>query len=213
MNELSAKNLTIRFKDGQEEHTIIDNVDITCKEGQTVILSGPSGCGKSSLLYVLAMLREPSEGEVIYNQQAVKTNRERQLMRFSNFGFIFQQHFLIPYLSIVENVRIKSNITIDEAMKLVDKVGLSEYKNKKIYQLSGGQKQRVAIARALAGNPDVIFADEPTASLDKKNAIMIYDILTRVAKDKILIMATHDKSLLNGDEIIYSFDNKKIKVN
>lgn len=213
MNELSAKNLTIRFKDGQEEHTIIDNVDITCKEGQTVILSGPSGCGKSSLLYVLAMLREPSEGEVIYNQQAVKTNRERQLMRFSNFGFIFQQHFLIPYLSIVENVRIKSNITVDEAMKLVDKVGLSEYKNKKIYQLSGGQKQRVAIARALAGNPDVIFADEPTASLDKKNAIMIYDILTRVAKDKILIMATHDKSLLNGDEIIYSFDNKKIKVN
>lgn len=213
MNELSAKNLTIRFKDGQEEHTIIDNVDITCKEGQTVILSGPSGCGKSSLLYVLAMLREPSEGEVIYNQQVVKTNRERQLMRFSNFGFIFQQHFLIPYLSIVENVRIKSNITVDEAMKLVDKVGLSEYKNKKIYQLSGGQKQRVAIARALAGNPDVIFADEPTASLDKKNAIMIYDILTRVAKDKILIMATHDKSLLNGDEIIYSFDNKKIKVN
>lgn len=213
MNELSAKNLTIRFKDGQEEHTIIDNVDITCKEGQTVILSGPSGCGKSSLLYVLAMLREPSEGEVIYNQQVVKTNRERQLMRFSNFGFIFQQHFLIPYLSIVENVRIKSNITVDEAMKLVDKVGLSEYKNKKIYQLSGGQKQRVAMARALAGNPDVIFADEPTASLDKKNAIMIYDILTRVAKDKILIMATHDKSLLNGDEIIYSFDNKKIKVN
>ena len=105
---------------------------------------------------------------------------------------------------------IKSNVKKEEVENLLERIGISDLLNKKIYQLSGGQKQRVAIARALIYNPTVIFADEPTASLDKENAIQIYHLLKEFSKDKLLIMATHDKSLLDGKEKIYTFDNKKL---
>ncbi len=109
-----------------------------------------------------------------------------------------------------QNVCLKSNVKKEEVENLLERIGISDLLNKKIYQLSGGQKQRVAIARALIYNPTVIFADEPTASLDKENAIQIYHLLKEFSKDKLLIMATHDKSLLDGKEKIYTFDNKKL---
>lgn len=210
MSILSAEKLTLKFKDGSQDNVILDNVDISFSKGETVILSGPSGCGKSSLLYALALLREPSDGVIKYNNEIVKSAKEKENVRYNDFGFVFQQHYLISYLSVMENTCLKSNAKKEDAEKLLEMVGMSNMANKKIYQLSGGQKQRVAIARALVCNPTVIFADEPTASLDKENAIQIYKLLKEVSKDKLLIMATHDKSLLDGNEKVYTFENKKI---
>lgn len=210
MSILSAEKLTLKFKDGSLDNVILDNIDISFSKGETVILSGPSGCGKSSLLYALSLLREPSDGIIRYNDEIVKSKKRKEDIRYNDFGFVFQQHYLISYLSVLENVCLKSNTKKENAEKLLEKVGMSDLLNKKIYQLSGGQKQRVAIARALVNNPAIIFADEPTASLDKDNAIQIYNLLREVSKDKLLIMATHDKSLLEGKEKVYTFDNKKL---
>ncbi|MFR4351311.1 MAG: ABC transporter ATP-binding protein [Roseburia sp.] len=210
MGILSAKKLTIKFKDGNQYNAILDSVDISFSKGETTILSGPSGCGKSSILYALALLREPSDGVIKYNNEIVEGRKKKEDIRYNDFGFVFQQHFLISYLSVMENICLKSNAKKEDAEKLLEMVGMSDMSDKKIYQLSGGQKQRVAIARALVCNPTVIFADEPTASLDKENAIQIYNLLREVSKDKLLIMATHDKSLLDGTEKVYIFENKKI---
>ena len=195
MSILSAEKLTLKFKDGIQDNVILDNIDISFSKGETVILSGPSGCGKSSLLYALSLLREPSNGIIRYNDEIVKSKKRKEDIRYNDFGFVFQQHYLISYLSVLENVCLKSNTKKENAEKILEKVGISDLLNKKIYQLSGGQKQRVAIARALVNNPAIIFADEPTASLDKDNAIQIYNLLREVSKDKLLIMAAHDKSL------------------
>jgi putative ABC transport system ATP-binding protein len=210
MNILSAEKLTLKFKDGSRDNVILDNVDISFSKGETAILSGPSGCGKSSLLYALSLLREASDGIIKYNNEVVKSKRSKEDIRYNDFGFVFQQHYLISYLSVIENVCLRSNTKKEDAMRLLERVGMSKLLDKKIYQLSGGQKQRVAIARALVNNPTIIFADEPTASLDKDNAVQIYNLLQEVSKGKLLIMATHDKSLLKGKEKVYTFDNKKI---
>lgn len=210
MNILSAEKLTLKFKDGSRDNVILDNVDISFSKGETAILSGPSGCGKSSLLYALSLLREASDGIIKYNNEVVKSKRSKEDIRYNDFGFVFQQHDLISYLSVIENVCLRSNTKKEDAMRLLERVGMSKLLDKKIYQLSGGQKQRVAIARALVNNPTIIFADEPTASLDKDNAVQIYNLLQEVSKGKLLIMATHDKSLLKGKEKVYTFDNKKI---
>lgn len=210
MNILSAEKLTLKFKDGSRDNVILDNVDISFSKGETAILSGPSGCGKSSLLYALSLLREASDGIIKYNNEVVKGKRSKEDIRYNDFGFVFQQHYLISYLSVIENVCLRSNTKKEDAMRLLERVGMSKLLDKKIYQLSGGQKQRVAIARALVNNPTIIFADEPTASLDKDNAVQIYNLLQEVSKGKLLIMATHDKSLLKGKEKVYTFDNKKI---
>jgi putative ABC transport system ATP-binding protein len=133
-----------------------------------------------------------------------------QKLRFEEFGFIFQHHYLIHYLSVIENVCIKKGTSEEKAKKILNKVGLAEMYDKKIYTLSGGQKQRVAIARAIVDDPRVIFADEPTASLDYENAREIYDLLQKVSENKLLIMATHDRSLMKGNETIYRFENRRI---
>lgn len=210
MSILSAEGLTLKFKDGNEDNVILDNVDISFVKGETIVLSGPSGCGKSSLLYALSLLREPSGGSIIYNGQIIKDRKQKEDIRYSDFGFVFQQHYLISYLSVLENVCIKSHTKKEDAVKILEQIGMSDFLDKRIYELSGGQKQRVAIARALVNNPSVIFADEPTASLDEANAIQIYNLLKEVSRDKLLIMATHDRSLLDGKEIVYTFRDKKL---
>ncbi|WP_297967546.1 ABC transporter ATP-binding protein [uncultured Anaerovibrio sp.] len=211
MKNLQIENVGISFKDGMKKQVIVENVSMECDKGTPVILSGPSGCGKTSLLYVMGFLREPSEGTVYYKGKAISKRREREKIRYQNIGYIFQQHYLLPYLSVIENVMLKAEIERNEAEDLLRAVEMEEHQNKRVYQLSGGQKQRVAIARALAGNPDVIIADEPTASLDHECANRIYELLVNIAKDKILIMATHDQSLLKGNEKVYVFDNYRVR--
>lgn len=177
------------------------------------VLVGPSGSGKSTLLYMLSALRKPTGGSIPFNGKIIDTDRIAERTRAEKFGFIFQRHFLIPYLTVMENVRMGTGSkTADRDIKeLLDRLSIADLADKKPFQMSGGQCQRAAIARALIKKPSVIFADEPTASLDRTNADNIYSLLRECADRSIVIIATHDISLLAGDEDIYRIADCKVE--
>lgn len=205
---LSCKKLCLEYPDGENTKTVLNGINLDINKGDNVILLGPSGSGKSSLIYLLSTLRKPTKGEV-YLEDALISSKDKKIVadiRKKRFGFIFQMHFLIPYLSVIENVLAADNSrdksAREKAIGILKKLKMSGHINKKIYQLSGGERQRVAIARALMNDPDIIFADEPTASLDHKTAVDVINVLKNYKEDSILIMATHDTSILQGDERI-----------
>lgn len=180
-------------------------------------LTGPSGSGKSSLLYLLSGLKTPSCGTVYYDDVdiAAFSSSEKANIRKTRFGFIFQRHFLIDYLSVLDNVLsvINSNTDKDKekAMELLTKLKISHLSKKKPYQLSNGQRQKAAIARALINNPEVIFADEPTAFLDHNNAREVMDVLESYSTRSSSIVATHDRVILeNAGRIIELWDGQLV---
>jgi putative ABC transport system ATP-binding protein len=203
---LTCKDLCLSYHDGTGVKQVLTNVNLEFKQGENAVFIGPSGSGKSSLIYLLSCLREPTSGEVFLNNASLSAKKNDYIadLRKKHFAFVFQMHFLIPYLTTLENVLVAKNDyskkSKEEAADLLEKLGLSEHIGKKTFQMSGGQRQRVAIARALINEPDIIFADEPTASLDHQTATEVIEILKNHKKDSILIMATHDTSILSGDE-------------
>ena len=216
---LECKDLSLYYKDGKNERKIFQNVNISIGEGKKVVFLGPSGSGKSSLIYLLSGLRKPTSGSILYNSIDYKSLNERQMttLRSDDFGFIFQMHFLIPYLSVFENIEIglkkKGPNYKNEIEELAVRLGLEEHLHKKIYQMSGGQRQRVAIARALIKKPKIIFADEPTASLDHQTSLGVMKLLDKQMADTSLIMATHDMSVIDETfNIIHIDDNIEIDI-
>jgi putative ABC transport system ATP-binding protein len=213
---LEGKNISLSYKDGSSINHVLTNVNIHIQKGENVVLLGPSGSGKSSLIYLLSGLRKVSSGEILYEGQNLEVLNEKNLadIRRQHFGFVFQMHFLIPYLSTLENVLTGapdfSKKYKEKAEFVMNELGILQYKDKRIYKLSGGERQRVAIARAIVSEPDIIFADEPTASLDHGNAVEILRLLKDYKENSTLIMATHDTSILNGDERILRVENHNV---
>lgn len=210
---LEGKNLKLVYKDGMSETIVLENVNIKINQGEVVIFLGPSGCGKSSLMYLLSDLKKPTEGDVFFNDVNITSRKDNSDIRRKDFAFIFQQHFLVPYLTAVENVMtaLDGKGAYQKAVQILKQVGLEESINKKPYQLSGGQKQRVAIARALVNDPKVIFADEPTASLDHEKAKEIIEIIRSVSSKPAVIIATHDTSIVNSNDRIIHINNRNIE--
>jgi putative ABC transport system ATP-binding protein len=210
---IQCKDLSLIYKDGHKENKVLSNVNLTVNKGENVVLLGPSGSGKSSLIYLFSGLKKPTSGNIHYEGREIGNLNDKEIsgLRRQKFGFIFQMHFLVPYLKVIENVMIGAPDFSDKYVKrahlVLDELGIEEYANKKIFQLSGGERQRVAIARALVAEPDVIFADEPTASLDHENAVEIIKLLKEYRENSTLVMATHDTSILSGDERIIRIQN------
>lgn len=218
------ENVNLVYDIGKEIQTYaLKNINLSIDGNRLVGIMGPSGGGKSSLLYALAGFKIPTSGNVYYEEKdysKVSTARSADI-RKKEFGFIFQRHFLIDYMTVLENVLVPINNNSSEAknkaISILKELGLEHLINKKPYQLSGGQRQRVAIARALITDPKVIFADEPTAALDHKSAIEVMNFLENYKKDKLIIVVTHDSSILKDadyiinmiDGAIESIDNKK----
>jgi len=159
---------------------------------------GPSGSGKTSLLYVLSGIRQPTSGIVYFNGQELPSAIDaRNKLRRSQMGFVFQLHFLMNYLTVYENIMVGScNGDRWKTLELIERLGLQGLEKRFPYQLSGGQRQRVAIARALANKPRVVFVDEPTASLDRNNAIKVVSLLQDISKGACVVIVTHDPSIL-----------------
>ena len=201
---IRTENLKLVYPDGVRIKKVFEGLNLTIEDGERVVLIGPSGSGKSSLIYLLSLLRNPTEGKVFFDGKEYQTQFERLDMRYSQFGFIFQQHFLIGYMTVLENVMLAVKNPTDKiknrTYEILGSLGLKDYANKKPYQLSGGERQRVAIARALVKEPRVIFADEPTASLDRDTGVAVVDMLKQATIGKILIIATHDTSLVSKSE-------------
>ncbi|MFT3952832.1 MAG: ABC transporter ATP-binding protein [Oscillospiraceae bacterium] len=209
---LEAQNISLVYPDGDKQKVVLDSVSITVQDGETVALVGPSGSGKSSLIYLLSALKKPSSGEVFFNGASLSGKKDTAAERYEHFGFIFQQHFLIPYLSVLENVSVamKSAASTEKARTMLQKLGLEEHLHKKPHQISGGQRQRVAIARALVKEPQILFADEPTASLDHATATEVMELIRHIGENTTLIIATHDTSLLRDTDRVITVNNQQI---
>ncbi|MDE7326255.1 MAG: ABC transporter ATP-binding protein [Lachnospiraceae bacterium] len=216
------KNITMIYDmEKTEKIYALGGFNLTLPDSGLIGIIGPSGSGKSTLMYCLSTLKKPTDGEILYNGKNITElkDKERENLRRKEFGFVFQRHFLIPYMSAVDNVTVAaaergSNVT-QRAKELLTGFGLSEREfGKRPAKLSGGQRQRTAIARAMINAPRVLFADEPTAALDHENAFAVMDILKEYAKKNLVLIITHDRSILNGaDSIIEMWDGKISAVN
>lgn len=194
---LHGQNLSLVYRDAANEVRAVDGVSLEVQEGEFVGILGPSGSGKSSLLYLLAGLKLPTTGEVRFGGRGYGGFTQDGLAEFrrAQFGFIFQNHFLINHLTSLENVRTGGD---GESGGLLRDLGVDHCRDKFPWQMSAGEKQRVAIARAVVHRPKVVFADEPTASLDRPNADLAVECLRRVTRGGTLFVVTHDESILKG---------------
>lgn len=209
-----VENLNLIYDMGKEVQTYaLRNINLSLEGNRLVGIMGPSGSGKSSLLYSLAGLKIPSSGTISYKDRMFKelsTSKSAELRR-KDFGFIFQRHFLIDYMTVIDNVLTPINDNSikakQKALGLLKKLGIEHLANKKPHQLSGGQRQKAAIARALINDPKVIFGDEITASLDHTSAREVMKLLDEYKNNALVIVVTHDASILeNADDVINIWD-------
>jgi putative ABC transport system ATP-binding protein len=203
---VELKNINKFYKVGKEKAHILKSINLNIEKGEFVMIMGKSGSGKTTLLNILGFLDKFDEGEYIFNNQDVTrlNESERSNFRNLNIGFIFQQFNLINTLNIYQNVELpmiyNNKYSKQEKKEQIENnlsiVGLLDKIKQKPVQLSGGQQQRVAIARALVNDPEIIFADEPTGSLDSDTGIEIMELLKELNKQgKTIIMVTHDEDL------------------
>ncbi|MBF2544836.1 ABC transporter ATP-binding protein [Listeria seeligeri] len=205
---LIMKNISKSYQDGEQQIEVLKNVSLEVAQGEFVAILGPSGAGKSTFLSIAGALLSPTTGEILIGGKGLSnlSNKELTKVRLDKVGFIFQGANLIPYLNVRDQLLLiaelagqKGSKSKEKAVVLLKELGLDARQNNYPESLSGGEKQRVAIARALMNNPDIIFADEPTASLDAnrghKVVQMIADEVKR--KNKAAIMVTHDERVLD----------------
>ena len=199
---------------GEGRVHVLKGVNFEARRGQVYAIVGPSGCGKSTLLYLLGLLDRPDGGEIYIREELMNlgTDEQRTAVRGEHIGFVFQFHFLMQEFTALENVmmpmrklgRLSEAQMVERARALLTDVGLGQKTHRLGTQLSGGEQQRVAIARALANQPAIILADEPTGNLDVKNSGVIFDLLTRLAKEngQAVVLVTHNPDIANRcDEI------------
>ena len=201
---LQVKNIYKEYKTGNLVQKALDDVSLNFRDNEFVAILGPSGSGKTTLLNIIGGLDRYDKGDLIINGISTKKYKDRDWDSYRNhtIGFVFQSYNLIPHQTILANVELAltisgepRNIRKKKAIKALEQVGLADHIHKKPNQLSGGQMQRVAIARALVNNPDIILADEPTGALDSDTSIQVMNLLKEVAKDRLVIMVTHNPEL------------------
>ena len=216
---LKLEKITKKYVMGDTTVNALNGVDIEFRENEFVSILGPSGCGKTTLLNIIGGLDRYTDGDLFINGKSTKLYKDRDWDTYRNhtIGFIFQSYNLIPHQTVLSNVELAltlSGVSKAErkkrATEALEKVGLADQLNKKPNQMSGGQMQRVAIARALVNNPDILLADEPTGALDSETSVQIMELLKEIAKDRLVIMVTHNPELANeySTRIIKLLDGK-----
>ncbi|WP_139992790.1 ABC transporter ATP-binding protein [Kurthia sp. Dielmo] len=215
---LKLQHITQQFQDGDDILTVVENLDFEVNKGELVAIIGPSGCGKSTVLSIAGALQTPTSGDVFINGENISNYPKNKLadVRLKNIGYIFQASNLVPFLTVKDQLKVVADLnnTWDEkrADELLEAVGMSHRKKQHIQHLSGGEKQRVAIARAFMNDPELILADEPTASLDASRseeivALIAHEVHTR---NKAAVIVTHDESVLPYCDIIYEMQQGKL---
>lgn len=201
---LELKGITKVYGNGDTKVDALVDVTVSFRDNEFVSILGASGCGKTTMLNIIGGLDRYTEGDLIINGKSTKEYKARDWDTYRNhtIGFVFQSYNLITHQSVLKNVELAltlSGVSASErkrrALDALERVGLKKEVNKRPNQLSGGQMQRVAIARALVNNPDILLADEPTGALDSNTSVQIMELLKEVAKDKLVIMVTHNKEL------------------
>ncbi len=224
---IEAESLTKHYKMGSEDISAVAGVSVQIEQGKFYAFVGPSGSGKSTLLNLLGALDTPSAGklniggEQVFNSETNGKSSQRNLtsIRRKYFGFVFQNFYLLPTLTVKENISLpllfaRKKIDPEQIDKILKKLGLEGRGKHLPSQLSGGEMQRVAIGRALAVNPQIIIADEPTGNLDSKNAALVFEVFKKLSEEGITVLtATHDVQLAQNfsDKIVRLKDGKIVE--
>ena len=231
---LQIKDIRKQYVTGDLVQTALDGVSLNLRDNEFVAILGPSGSGKTTLLNVIGGLDRYDSGDLIINSISTKKYSDRDWDSYRNhtIGFVFQSYNLIPHQTVLANVELALTISgISRAERkrrakaALESVGLGNQLHKRPNQMSGGQMQRVAIARALVNNPDILLADEPTGALDSDTSVQIMELLKEVARDRLVVMVTHNPelaeeyanriafscSMSSGSLIICSYDYVKAK--
>ena len=220
---IKVENLVKNFGKGESLVEVINGASFEVNKGELVALVAPSGAGKTTLLMMIGCVEEPTSGSVWLGDEKVYENKwltkETRKIRREKIGFIFQAHYLIPFLNIIENVTLvpqTNGLSKEEsekiAMELLEYFDIEDKATAMPSSLSGGQNQRAAIARALANKPEIILADEPTAALDIKRSVDVVKMLKKIATDQdvAVIMVTHDEAMLPLCDRILKIEDKKV---
>lgn len=210
------------YRTNEIETLALENVNLDVEKGEFVSIMGPSGCGKSTLLNIMGLLDAPSSGKIEINGTSVENMKDKELAAFRNktLGFVFQSFHLINSLNVIDNVelpllyrKMPAKERTRLAKEVLERVGLSHRMRHMPTQLSGGQCQRVAIARAIVGNPEIIFADEPTGNLDSKMGAEVMELLHKLNKEdgRTIVMVTHnEEQAKQTSRTIRFFDGRQV---
>ena len=211
---LELKNISKSYTTGDFTQVALKNINLKFRKKEFVAILGPSGSGKTTMLNIVGGLDRYDKGDLIINEKSTKMFKQKDWDAYRNncIGFVFQSYNLITHLSILENIELSMTLSGVSAKKrkkksleVLERVGLKDHAHKRPNQLSGGQMQRVAIARALVNDPDIILADEPTGALDSKTSVQIMELIKDIAKDKLVIMVTHNS------ELAYTYANRIVE--
>ncbi len=219
---IDVHDLNFSFGSGTLTQPVLKDVTISIYKGEIVLMTGPSGSGKTTFLTIIGGLRQAYHGSVeVLDQQLINSNEQVKVRVRQQIGYIFQQHNLLKSLTALQNVcmtlemqnRMTEQQRLDRAAEMLRAVGLGERLNYKPDQLSAGQRQRVSIARALVGQPQIVLADEPTASLDKQSGHEAVAILKRLAKESqtTILLVTHDYRILDIADRVVELEDGVIK--
>ncbi|CAM3164459.1 putative ABC transport system ATP-binding protein [Lactobacillus bombicola] len=220
MAVIELNNVQKVYGKGAAKVVALKDINFKADEGDVVLIMGPSGAGKSTFLTIAGSLQKPTSGQVIVGGEDIShlSTKQSNNLRLTRIGFVLQAYNLVPFLKVkeqfqlVDRVKKDNNISLVVLKKLLRRLKISDLVNKYPNELSGGQQQRVAIARALYANPEIILADEPTASLDSENVDEVGQLFKELAKDyhKAVILVTHDPRLKKYADYIYEMMDGKI---
>lgn len=217
---ITTKDLRRSFQNGDVVTHVLKGIDFIANDGEFIAIMGRSGAGKSTFMYQLSLLDEPTSGEIVIDGQNTHTmsHDERMMFRLNKFGYVFQDYALLPELTALENVSLpllmqglSTRDAYAKGTEALVKVGIGHRLQNLPSQLSGGEQQRVSVARAVAHNPNVLFADEPTANLDNESSRAVMEIFRDLhAKGQTIIMVTHEEQYAKLAQKIIRFDDGKV---
>lgn len=204
---IDIKNITKFYGSGESRFQVLKGISLQIEDGNLVVILGASGSGKSTFLNVISGLERPDGGSIFYDGTEITALSESALTAFrrENVGFIFQQYYLLPNLSVDKNVRMGADLAENKDYKeMIEAVGLGEKLHKYPSELSGGEQQRVSVARALAKKPKVLFLDEPTGALDEQTGRQVLDYISRLQKEYgfTAVMVTHNQNIAEMAEVV-----------
>lgn len=212
---IEAKGIVKTYGKGESAVEVLKSIDITVSKGEFSVILGASGSGKSTLLNVLSGLERPDSGNVLYDGIDICLLKDKEVTAFrrKNIGFVFQQYYLLPNMTVDKNVRMGADLAQNKDYKeILEAVGLIDKLRKYPSELSGGEQQRVAIARALAKNPKVLFCDEPTGALDEKTGRLILDFMSKLQRQYgfTMITVTHNANIADMADTVIHMNSGRI---
>lgn len=212
---IEVKSLSKFYGNGESRFQVLKNISLQIADGDFTVILGTSGSGKSTLLNVISGLERPDNGKVLYGENDITALSENQLTKFrkENIGFIFQQYYLLPNMTVAQNVKMGADLADNKEYKtILESVGLGNKLHKYPSELSGGEQQRVAVARALAKRPKVLFLDEPTGALDEQTGRQVLDYICKLQKTYgfAIVMVTHNLNIAEMANTVIQMNSGKI---